>query len=394
VGLEARVSSGDPERLAEIEQQLKAVLDARDLAEHKLRISEGRFQSLADASPIGIFRTNKKGQAVYANRRWHEIVGMQPENSRDGGWINGVHPDDRESVLRDWAESTENALPFKRDYRFQDKEGRVIWVRADAVVQRGHDGVATGYIGTVTDITASLLVEEASRADAARFQALSSRILETQEAERRHIAHELHDEVGQALTAIKISMRSLARHIPTAHRSTLDQAMTTTDGTLAMVRGLTLDLRPPQLDHLGLVAALAWHVETRSDMSGLQGHFSADPQIERLRPDIETICFRIAQEATTNVTRHANAQNLWVELQLLGVALVLIIRDDGVGFDIAEGQRRALHGGSLGLLGMEERAAQVGGHFEIESRKHSGTTVRAIFPVVWAKPRTRAEQRE
>jgi two-component system, NarL family, sensor histidine kinase UhpB len=392
--LKARVTPSGPDEVVEVAVQFNRMLDIRDKMERALRISEQRFHSLADASPVGIFRTNRHGEPVYANQRWYEIVGTTPEQARDGGWVNAIHDDDRERVLRQWAESSSNALPFRSEYRFCDGYGIATWVRAEAVVQWCDDGVAAGHIGTVTDITESKIATEMSKTESARFQAFSARLLEMQESERRHIAYELHDEIGQALTAIKLSLRSLDAHVAVASRSRLDHAVLITEGTLAMVRGMTLDLRPPQLDHLGLVPALAWHIENRAELSGLSAHFAADKQIGRLRANIETVCYRIVQEAMTNVARHASAQNVWVDLQLAGGELHLTIRDDGVGFDIPQGQQRAKHGGSLGLLGMEERATHIGGHLEITSSRSGGTLVRAIFNAEPAAARVRAEQRE
>lgn len=392
--LKARVTPSGPSEVVEVAVQFNRMLDTRDQMERALRISEQRFHSLADASPVGIFRTNRHGEPVYANRRWYEIVGITAEAARDGGWINAVHADDRERVQREWAESSNNALPFRLEYRFCGKHGITTWVRAEAVVQWRDDGVAAGHIGTVTDISESKIASEVSKTESERFQAFSTRLLEMQESERRHIAYELHDEIGQALTAIKLSLRSLEAHVSTGGRPRLDHAVLITEGTLTMVRGLTLDLRPPQLDHLGLVPALAWHMENRAELSGLSAHFAADEEIGRLRADIETVCYRITQEAMTNVARHANARNVWVDLRIVGAELHLTIRDDGVGFDITQGQQRAKHGGSLGLLGMEERAAHIGGRLEINSSKNGGTLVRAVFIAEPATPRVRGEQRE
>jgi signal transduction histidine kinase len=151
------------------------------------------------------------------------------------------------------------------------------------------------------------------------------------------------------------------------------------DRALQQVRELSLDLRPMALDDLGLVAALRWYVDREAQRAGLAPEFSAG-DLERLPPELETACFRIAQEALTNVVRHAKAKHLRVELSQSGDELHLVVRDDGIGFDPA-----AIGGGAsdvkLGQLGMRERALIVGGTIEVVSAPGKGTEVHARFPL-------------
>ena len=140
-----------------------------------------------------------------------------------------------------------------------------------------------------------------------------------------------------------------------------------------------LDLRPPQLDELGLAAALRTYAERMVTPADLALHFSAPAVPTKMPPAIEIVCFRITQEALTNILRHAGARNVWIELALAGDGLELTVRDDGTGFDLAEAHRRAVDGGSIGLLSMEERAALADGRIEIRTAPGAGTTVRAMF---------------
>ncbi len=214
-----------------------------------------------------------------------------------------------------------------------------------------------------------------------RLQALSSRLLEVQEAERRHLARELHDEVGQALTAVKINLQMLRRQAardPDAGR--LDDSLGIVDDILQGVRRMSLDLRPSLLDDLGLGAALRWYVGGQAQRAGLTAEVVADSLPADLSPALATTCFRIVQEAVTNVVRHARATRLTVTLALDDATLDLTVVDDGTGFDVAGARRRALEGGSLGLLGIEERAELAGGHSVIESAPRRGTTVRVSLP--------------
>lgn len=218
-----------------------------------------------------------------------------------------------------------------------------------------------------------------------RLRALSRRLFEVQEEERRRLARDLHDDVGQALTALKIQLESLARAgSEAAVRTRVDECVDTVQHTLERVRQLSLSLRPSQLDDLGLAAALRSHLDRQARVAGLQAHFEADEAPQELAPEIETACFRVAQEAINNVLRHARARNLWLRLFTTGGRLAISVRDDGRGFDLESVRRRAADGASLGLVGMEERMALAGGSFELRSAPGQGTVLLASFPLAAA----------
>lgn len=151
---------------------------------------------------------------------------------------------------------------------------------------------------------------------------------------------------------------------------------------LQQVRSLSLDLRPSLLDDLGLLAALRWYVDVHTRRSGIIGEIVAQPINTKLPSNLETTCFRIVQEALTNVIRHAKAQRVIIELQQWETQLHLKISDDGVGFDVNAAIIKATSGGSLGLLGMEERVLLVGGQINIESMHQHGTQIHAQFPIL------------
>jgi signal transduction histidine kinase len=233
----------------------------------------------------------------------------------------------------------------------------------------------------------------AVQAAGTRLQAVSSRLLEVQEAERRHLARELHDEIGQALTAVKINLQML-RRLPdmSAAAGRLDDSLAMLNRILEGVRELSLDLRPSLLDDLGLAAALRWYVGAQAQRAGLTAEVSTGTLPEDLSAAIATTAFRIVQEAVTNVVRHARATRIDVTVECVGGGLVISVGDDGTGFDVAAARRRALAGGSLGLLGLEERVHLAGGLSSIESTSGGlGTTVRAWLPLATPSvPRTEA----
>jgi signal transduction histidine kinase len=216
----------------------------------------------------------------------------------------------------------------------------------------------------------------------ARLQALSLRLLEVQEAERRHLARELHDEVGQALTAVKINLQMLRRLPQTdASATRLDDSLGMVDRMLQGVRQMSLDLRPSLLDDLGLAAALHWYVTAQAQRAGLSAEVVAGALPDDLSMAAATTCYRVVQEAVTNVVRHARATRLTVTLASAERGLELSIHDDGCGFDVAAARRQALHGASMGLFGLEERVELAGGRSTIESVPGQGTTIRAWLPL-------------
>jgi signal transduction histidine kinase len=153
------------------------------------------------------------------------------------------------------------------------------------------------------------------------------------------------------------------------------------EGLLQQTRRISLDLRPPLLDDLGLVPALRWYVDQQAERARLHAKFLPDHLVDNIPPHIETACFRLAQEAITNVVRHGQAKKLTVELERADNSLRLVVRDDGAGFDAIKAGAHAGHGASLGLLGMKERAALAGGTADIVSSLGHGTTVEVLLPL-------------
>jgi PAS domain S-box-containing protein len=214
-----------------------------------------------------------------------------------------------------------------------------------------------------------------------RLKVLSRRLIEVQESERRKLARELHDEVGQVLTAIKINLQTAIRVSESDAAPHLNEGVELVDDVLNQVRNLSLDLRPSMLDDLGLVPALRWYVDKQSRRTGLQANISAEVAGKRFAPEIEITCYRILQESVNNVIKHSSAQQLTVELWNDEEELHLRIADNGKGFNVYSALRRALNGESTGILGMQERVELVGGKLKINSIPGEGTDIHAIFPV-------------
>jgi PAS domain S-box-containing protein len=215
-----------------------------------------------------------------------------------------------------------------------------------------------------------------------RLQSLSRRLVEAEEVERRRIARELHDEIGQTLTAVKINLQALQLPADPAELGPrLAKSIKIAEQALQQVRNLSLDLRPSLLDDLGLVATLRWYVDRQAQWGGFTAQFIAEPSEIDLPPELEIVCFRVVQEALTNVIRHAAARRVVVELRQHGTELALTVGDDGVGFETQVALERAVGGASMGLLGMQERVLLAGGQIDIESTPGHGAEIRVRFPL-------------
>jgi len=246
-------------------------------------------------------------------------------------------------------------------------------------------------LGTVLDITERKKADEErehliGQLNAAREQQqmLSARLMAAQETERRVIARELHDEVGQALTALKINLQTVQRK----QKNDLDlsESIGMVEQTLQQVRAISLNLPPTVLEDLGLAAALRWLLDRQGREAGFSTAFITNIGETRLDPQIEIACFRVAQEALTNVMRHSHAQNVNIKLEKINQDLHLTVRDDGLGYEVEAAYQRAWNGNSLGLVGMQERVMLAGGRMEIESMKGQGTTIHASFPLARPNP--------
>ncbi|MHB8912045.1 MAG: sensor histidine kinase [Lysobacter sp.] len=223
------------------------------------------------------------------------------------------------------------------------------------------------------DLTESDRLDARLQQQNGQLLAVAGRLITVQEDERRTLSRELHDDIGQAITAIKLGVVSLADQDP-SRQEIVDEVVAIADQTVAKLRDLSMLLRPPQLDTLGLEAAVRWQAQTllRGAPPALELAFTA--LLRRPDPAVELACFRIVQEALTNVLRYAGASRVRVALAADGAMLTLAVSDDGCGFTPSEAT-------GLGLVIMRERAQLLGGRLQVETAPGAGTTVRAQLPM-------------
>ncbi len=364
--------------------QMAEVLRKR---EAELRRSEERFRALVQNSTDLTGITDKDGLILYRSPSLLTTLGYEVADVLGKNIFDYFWPEDLSRARGRLAELIKASGETQRDeYRLRHQDGSCLFIESISS-NLLDDPAIGGIVFNYRDITKRKQAEGKLKESRQRLQVLSRRLVEVQETERRHIARELHDEVGQALTATEMNLQTLLES-PGIDALTprLKVSLELVDRVLEQVHDLSLNLRPSMLDDLGLEPALRWYTNRQAALAGLQAEIRAEPMEQRLDPMIETECFRVAQEALTNVVKHAKAHTVTVELSQNGEQLHLSVRDDGVGFDVASVREQAVRGASLGLLSMEERAALAGGGLQYHATPGHGTEVHAWFPLKWAQP--------
>ncbi|HJV53839.1 MAG TPA: PAS domain S-box protein [Noviherbaspirillum sp.] len=357
----------------------------RDITERRALEAEfsrakDELQMLVDVSPLAIILLDGEGRVMLWNPAAERLFGWRSDEvlGRLPPIALGQNLQELKQMLAEEIRGVRrNGVELKR----LRKDGSAIEVALWSAPWQGGGEMSRGTLRLYADLgernqTLARLQEANSR-----LHRLSERILEVQENERRHIARELHDEIGQALTAVKLKLEPMTRCCPEPGcHSPIGECVAMCDDALARVKGLFLGLRPPQLDDLGLVAAVRWHLDQQAGKAGFDAYFHAD-ELPRLAPNAETAIFRVIQEALTNVVRHAEARHVSVKLENYRGQLQVKVRDDGRGFDAAAGRQLLARDGCMGLSGMEERITLLSGRFDIRSEPGKGTMVWAEIPI-------------
>ena len=347
-------------------------LTERRQAEAALRENEERLKLAFAGAQEGVWDWNlETGDVVYSSR-WKEMLGYADDEIAPhiSAWERLLHPDDVDLAKRLHVHVKAGGETYEGEFRLRHKEGHYVEVLSRGYpVRRTPGGPVVRIVGTHFDLTARKRAE----AERARSEFLG-RLVFAQEDERRRIAREMHDQFGEQLTALALRIRMLkdACGDQHPHRALVDAIGEIAERLDHDVDQLVWQLRPTALDDLGLRAALANYVQDWSARVGIPATLHSSGLLDdRLPGDVETALYRIAQEALTNVAKHANAGNVEIILERRGSNVLLVVEDDGKGFQ--PGSERSAHG--FGLLGMRERAALVGATLEIESSPGAGTTI-------------------
>lgn len=305
-----------------------------------------------------------KGQFLRVNQRFCELLGYSPKDFEQLSVRDITHPQDRAQSVN----IVDQSLLYERGpitviKRYLHGEGRTIWARLRTTLLRNEQGEVLHFFSVIEDITDRVFGDEMLRTFAYRFQ-------EVVEFERQRIAREVHDQLGQMLTAIKLEVHRLEEALPEPKEAKSLNGLV--DETMVYLRNITSSLRPPILDDLGLEPAIAWMLEESCERAGLEFAFKRPERPLTLDWEVRIALFRVFQEALNNVLRHAQAGRVRVELATVGGMVKLTVEDDGIG----------LNGGpGFGMAGMRERAHLLGGVCRFSAVEPAGTRVTIEVPV-------------
>jgi len=378
----------------------RRVLDRTEELAHKAELQlqlnmelVGKNQELdaiIHTAPDIIFSRNADGSRDYISDRFYEFTGATPNSANDFGWLDYVHPEDKQKAMADWLLCVESGANYEAEYRMQAKDGNYRWFRARAVPIQ-NDGKIVRWYGTCSDIHDSKLLERSIREDAAELEKmvdrrtdelrrLSIRLMTMQDQERRRLARDLHDGLGQELAVAKMILDRMLLQKPAQFpEEAWVQASNIVDRAIQQVRTMSHLLHPPLLDEVGLLSALSWYVDGLTKRSGIETSLDVEPRdFPRLGAEVETAVFRIVQEALTNVFRHSEASKVWITMAQREGRIVVAVRDDGkgIGKRIAELQPDSV---GVGIGGMKQRASEFGGELRL-TNANPGTLVELMIP--------------
>jgi PAS domain S-box-containing protein len=364
---------------------------------------EKRFEVIANAAPVLIWMAGLDMNCDFFNENWLEFTGRTLEQEVGDGWIKGVHPEDLEFCIKTYTDSFNKRERFRMEYRLLNKNGEYKWILDIGVPRFTDDNKFVGYIGTCTDITdrkwaesileqynkeleqnVTLRTGELVKANE-QLQQLTTYLHEIQEQERKLIAREIHDELGQAMAAFKIEISLLEKKLSNSksklkngwleHLISMEGAL---DESIKSMREIVSKLRPSLSDDIDLVQDIDKLTQDLSKRVLLPITFQSNTDVVTLEPNIAIEVYRVVQECLTNVIKHANATEVSVIVLELKDKYKFVVTDNGQGFDLTQLNNR----NRFGILGIKERVQRIGAVINIISKIESGTTVELILKVL------------
>jgi PAS domain S-box-containing protein len=355
----------------------------RRLTEQALREQRTLLAEAQKVAGLGSWEWDPDTGRVSWSSELYRILGVLPQDLPPSfeNYLERVHPEDRQQSGAMVARALMDSRGFSMLERIVRPGGEVRYLRSQGEVVRNERGKPIKILVACVDITEQRHSEAALRQAAQDLHGLTRRLVQAEEAERRRLARELHDRVGQSLSALNINLDIVSREshaLTPALRQRLDDSLGLVDSTLQSIENVMAELRPPLLDEYGLGAALGWHAEEFARRTGVRVAVADRNPAEskNARPEAAVALFRIAQEALNNVLKHAKATNVRLEVSATDEELILHVEDDGQGFELASARR-----GRWGMTTMRERAEAAGGQLHIASSPGEGTRIHARVPL-------------
>jgi len=372
----------------ELEQrtgELKKGLIKKYRAEEDLRETRRRFRSLLQTAGSAIVLLSPERRILEFNNEAERIYGYKREDVIGRDYVELVFPKEEQIAQAKVIDQILAGKPlrgFENVIRAQDgSERTMIW---NATPWFDTEGNTIGCIGIGVDISKRKRVEKALRESERKLRHLSSELLYAQEKERKRISLELHDELGQSLTTLKLQLRAIQEK---SHQATNDFEKDWTgafgylDRIIQNTRRLSRGLSPIILEDLGLTSTIKWLVDDFSIRCGIDCSVNVVDMDDFYEPELQIVIYRIFQECLTNIAKHANATCVSVIVEDNGASFAFRIKDNGKGFDVAEVSDKDAHQKGMGLVAMEERINMLRGSLALTSKRKSGTTVTFTLPI-------------
>jgi PAS domain S-box-containing protein len=349
-----------------------------------LRESEQKYRNIIENAVEGIFQATADGRYLSVNSAFARMCGFTSPEQMIGAITDIAHqlyvdPEDRMRIRRLYDDPG-----FVKGFeaQFRRKDGGLIWVSITARSVRDESGVLLYYEGTIQDITERKRAELEVQSHREQLRLLATELSVTEERERRRLATDLHDSIGQTLAMCKLKLSELRSQAPSnVLADDCDYISTLLDQAIQGTRSLTFELSPPVLYELGLEAALESLVERMQQVNGIPINFSGDGGSKPLSEDTAVLCFRAVQELLVNVVKHARAQKIEVSTGRDRGRIRVTVADDGIGFDTSESVSRKGGKRGFGLFSIKERLQHLGGSLKVDSKPGQGTRVTLSAPL-------------
>lgn len=363
----------------ERERTLQAEIERRIQYQNEFTESEGRFRKAVEEAPLPIVIFDEDGRIVFISRSWMEITGYKAEQLQTiESWTKLAYGE-RQTQIK-------SVIDRLFDLEKRVDEGEFVIRCADGtertwLFSSTPLGISDGkriVMSIASDITELADVKGKLENRKKQLRQLAKKLVDIQEVERREIARELHDEIGQTLTGLSLSLEMFLRANPEQQALDAHKLQEMVNSLMKRVREISLDLRPAMLDDLGLLPALSWFFTRYEQRTGIEVRFQHEGVNRRFERDIETSIYRIIQESLTNTARYAQVKDVDVDLWANDNKISLQIEDRGKGFDPDASDKNIT---TAGLIGMRERAYNLQGQFIIDSRIGRGTTIIAEIPL-------------
>ena len=390
-------SDGLPLRLLGTVQDITT----RKHAEEMLLQHRKRFDMVAEGAHVGFWFCDLPFDKLIWDDRVKDHFWLSPDaDVTIDTFYERLHPEDRERTRQAIAECNASDTPYDIEYRTISPDGREKWIRAMGRTFYDAAGHPRRFDGITLDITERVRAEENYRTlaqtldaevrvrtsevvqQAEQLRDLSSRLLQAQDEERRHIARELHDSAGQILSALSMSLAQAARHAPqepAGFAEYVQESEQLVQQLSQEIRTMSYLLHPPLLDETGLAGALRWYIQGLTQRSGLEISLTVPADFERLSREMELVMFRLVQECLTNIHRHSGSKSAVIRIARDSESVLLEVQDEGKGISEEKLVDIQSQGSGVGIRGMRERVRHFGGQMDIESN-HGGTKISFKFP--------------